>query len=146
MIYYGDNWPKEYRGKLMTLNLHGRRINVERLERYKSGYIAKREPDIFFAADPFFRGIDLTYGPDGAVYVLDWSDTGECHENSGVHRNSGRIYRIVYGEPKAKPHPNIVDVKIDSMQLINDDYPQENHWFRRMAMAQSGLVYPSASG
>src|SRR5215213_54114 len=32
MIYLGDNWPEEYRGKLMTLNFHGRRINVDRIE------------------------------------------------------------------------------------------------------------------
>ncbi|MEM9237374.1 MAG: c-type cytochrome, partial [Verrucomicrobiota bacterium] len=37
-------------------------------------------------------------GPHGEVYLLDWSDTGECHENTGVHRNSGRIYMISYGE------------------------------------------------
>lgn len=118
MIYYGDNWPKEYRGKLMTLNLHGRRINVERLEKYKSGFIAKREPDIFLAADPNFRGIDLTYGPDGAVYVLDWSDTGECHEHNGVQRSSGRIYRITYGE--MKPTPPIDFTKLSDLELLKE--------------------------
>lgn len=95
-IYLGDNWPAEYRGKLLTLNLHGRRINVDRLEREGSGYVGRHEPDIAQAADPWFRGIDLNYGPDGAVYVIDWSDTGECHEHDGVHRLSGRVYRIPF--------------------------------------------------
>lgn len=134
MIYYGDNWPKEYRGKLFTLNLHGRRINVERLERYKSGFVAKREPDMFFAADPFFRGIDLTYGPDGAVYVLDWSDTGECHENSGVHRNSGRIYRIVYGN--SKPHKPR-DVYSFSDEEIVHHADGDNYWYRNEVRKES---------
>lgn len=129
MIYYGDNWPKEYRGKLMTLNLHGRRINVERLEKYKSGFIAKREPDIFQAADPNFRGIDLTYGPDGAVYVLDWSDTGECHEHNGVHRSSGRIYRITYGE--TKPTSPIDLMALNPIELM-DMKANANHWYLRM--------------
>ena len=93
-IYLGDNWPKEYRGRLLTLNLHGRRVNVEQLEREGSGYVGKHEPDMLHAADSWFRGIDLSYGPDGAVYILDWSDTGECHEHTGVHRTSGRIYRV----------------------------------------------------
>ena len=96
MIYLGDNWPDEYRGKLFTFNLHGRRINVEKLERHESGYIGKHEPDFAHFGDPWFRGMDLTYGPDGGVYVLDWSDTGECHENTGVHRTSGRIFKIVF--------------------------------------------------
>src|SRR5262249_38072214 len=76
----------------------GRRINVERLEREGSGYVARHEPDIALSADTWFRGIDLNYGPDGAVYLLDWSDTGECHEHDGVHRLSGRIFRIANGE------------------------------------------------
>ena len=33
------------------------------------------------------------------MFVLDWSDTGECHELDGVHRSSGRIYRITHGNP-----------------------------------------------
>jgi putative membrane-bound dehydrogenase-like protein len=96
-IYLGDNWPAEYRGKLLTLNLHGRRINVDRLEREGSGYVARHEPDIAQSADTWFRGVDLNYGPDGAVYFIDWSDTGECHEHDGVHRLSGRVFRITDG-------------------------------------------------
>jgi len=98
LFYRGKNWPEAYRGKALTLNFHGRRINVERVEPEGSGYVARHEPDFAIWKDPFFRGIDLSEGPDGAVYVLDWSDTGECHENTGVHRTSGRIYRIAYGE------------------------------------------------
>ena len=71
-------------------------MNVERLEREGSGYVGRHDGDICFAADPWFRGIDLTYGPDGGVFVLDWSDTGECHDSSGVHRTSGRIFKITY--------------------------------------------------
>ena len=75
--FQADQWPAAYRDKLFTLNFHGRRVNVDRLERSGSGYVGRHEPDIFFAADPWFRGIDLSYGPDGSVFVLDWSDTGE---------------------------------------------------------------------
>ena len=100
MIYQGENWPEQYRGKLFTINLHGRRLNVERLERKGSGYTAKHDGDLFQFSDPWFRGVELTYGPDGGVYILDWSDQGECHENDGVHRTSGRIYKITYGEVK----------------------------------------------
>lgn len=100
-IYLGDNWPSEYRGKLLTLNLHGRRINVDRLEREGSGYVGRHEPDIAQSSDTWFRGIDLNYGPDGAVYIIDWSDTGECHEHDGVHRTSGRVFRIAHHETAA---------------------------------------------
>ena len=100
MIYQGQHWPETYRDRLFTLNMHGRRTNVERLERKGSGYVGKHEPDVLLAEDPFFRGIDLSTGPDGNVFILDWSDTGECHDHTGVHRTSGRIYKISYGEPQ----------------------------------------------
>ncbi|MCH7228172.1 PVC-type heme-binding CxxCH protein [Haloferula sp. A504] len=98
MIYQADHWPREYRNHLFTLNQHGRRANQEILERRGSGYVARHGEDLLVSGDPFFRGIDLTTGPDGGVYVIDWSDTGECHENTGVHRNSGRIFKVTHRE------------------------------------------------
>src|SRR5205823_537791 len=98
MIYLGNNWPAEYRGHLFTVNMHGRRANQEILERRGSGYVGRHGSDFFFSSDPWFRGMELSYGPDGGVFVLDWSDTGECHESTGVHRTSGRIYKITYEE------------------------------------------------
>jgi putative membrane-bound dehydrogenase-like protein len=99
-IYQADQWPAAWQDRLLTLNLHGRRANVERLERLGSGFVGRHEPDTLVAADPWFRGTEIRTGPDGCVYVLDWSDTGECHEHTGVHRNSGRIYRVSHGQPE----------------------------------------------
>ena len=42
--------------------------------------------DMLNAADAWFRGTEVPYGPDGAVYLIDWNATGECHEATGVHR------------------------------------------------------------
>lgn len=105
MIYQADQWPEQYRNKLFTLNMHGRRANVERLERNGSGYVGKHEPDVFLSEDPWFRGIEISTGPDGSGFILDWSDTGECHESTGVHRTSGRIFRISYGNPPKPETP-----------------------------------------
>ncbi|MEQ1860419.1 MAG: PVC-type heme-binding CxxCH protein [Chthoniobacteraceae bacterium] len=147
MIYLGDNWPDSYRGKLYTLNFHGRRMNVERLERQGSGYVGRHDDDAFFSADPWFRGIDLTYGPDGGVFVLDWSDTGECHESTGVHRTSGRIYKITY-EGARTPDASQSDaatVVATALRAVNGDlaklsnaelvklHEHRNEWFVRMA-------------
>lgn len=99
MIYLGNNWPEEYRGKFFTINLHGRRVNTETVERHGGGFVGTHSPDFLTSDDPWFRALDLSYGPDGGVYIIDWSDTGECHERNGVHRTSGRIYRITYGTP-----------------------------------------------
>ena len=96
LIYQEPTWPAEYQRRLMTINLHGRRINVERLDAEGSGYVGRHEPDIFPTADKWFRGMELLPMPDGNVLLLDWSDTGECHESTGVHRTSGRIFKLSY--------------------------------------------------
>jgi putative membrane-bound dehydrogenase-like protein len=98
LIYQEEQWPEEYRGDVYTLNLHGRRVNRDQLKRSGSSFVAEHEPDFAFAADTWFRGIDLIPGPQGQVWIADWSDTGECHENDGVHRSSGRIYQLSYPE------------------------------------------------
>lgn len=110
LIYEGGLWPKEYHGKLFTSNLHGSRINVDILEPEENGYIAKHDKDFLKMQDPWFRGLDLITGPDGQVWINDWSDTGECHDNDGIHRTSGRIYRIVYDGPhRGTPTPERPD-------------------------------------
>ncbi|MFN6106931.1 MAG: PVC-type heme-binding CxxCH protein, partial [Planctomycetaceae bacterium] len=108
MIYLGDNWPNQYRNGVFTVNLHGHRLNRDRLERDQAGYTARHEPDFVFFDDPWFRGIELIAGPDGGVVVADWSDIGECHENDGVHRGSGRLFKITHGTPDpARSQPNL---------------------------------------
>jgi putative membrane-bound dehydrogenase-like protein len=130
MIYQGDNWPAEYRGRLFTLNLHGRRANQEILERHGSGYVGKHGPDFLVAGDPWFRGMEISYGADGGAFVLDWSDTGECHEYSGVHRTSGRIYKITYGDPKRR---NVGDITKLSPGALVQLHTHANEWFCRQA-------------
>ena len=134
-IYLGGHWPAENRGKLFTLNFHGRRANEEHLVRHGSGYVGKHGKDTLIASDPFFRGMDISYGPDGNMYVIDWSDTGECHEHTGVHRTSGRIYRIAY-QPDGKAETKDDAVKdlrtMDNLSLAKL-MNHRNAWFVRQA-------------
>ena len=131
MLYLGDNWPAEYRDSVLTVNLHGRRLNRDVLERDAAGYTARHRPDMVFFDDQWFRGIDLLYGPDGGVFVADWSDIGECHENDGVHRDSGRIFKITHGVPK--PGTVARDLGgLDSRELA-ELCLQANDWYVRQA-------------
>ena len=95
-IYQAEHFPVEWRNRLLTWNQHGRRLNRERLKREGSGYVGKHEADVFENSNEWFRGMEVSVGPDGAIYGLDWSDTGECHDHTGVHRTSGRIYKFFH--------------------------------------------------
>ncbi len=85
-----------------------------------------------FFGDPWFRGIDLATGPDGSVFVLDWSDTGECHNSTGVSRTSGRIYKITY-EAGAKTPPSGWDVSHLSPLELAKLHRSANDWYARQA-------------
>ena len=125
MVYLGDNWPDEYRGTIMMGNIHGNRLLYDILERKGSGYTARHGKPFLLANDPWFRPITIDYGPDGGVFVSDWSDLGECHDNDGVHRTSGRIYKITYGQPKPQSDLNLArltDAELVKLQLHKNDW------------------------
>lgn len=96
MIYQGDNWPHEYRGKIFIGNIHGQRINMDIPERKGSGFVAKHGKDMINFNDKWSQVINFQTGPDGAVYFIDWYDKNQCHHNneSGHDRNNGRIYKV----------------------------------------------------
>ena len=130
MIYLGDNWPDAYRGRLFTLNLHGHRMNQDSFERKGSGYVAHHEKDFLLGNDPWFRGLDAQYGPDGGVFVTDWTDTGECHNYDKVDQTNGRIYKVTFGEVKPA-HPNLAfAADLELVELLK----HRNAWWARRAL------------
>jgi putative membrane-bound dehydrogenase-like protein len=129
MVYLGDNWPEEYRNGLFTCNLHGNRVNHDSLQRQGSGYVAEHEPDVVLTNDPWFRGMTIKYGPDGGVFVSDWTDTGECHNYEVVDRTNGRIYKVTHG----KTQPWSEDLaKLGDAELIQR-LTHKNEWVARHA-------------
>ena len=130
MIYLGEMFPESYRGKIFMCNTHGKRVNVDRLEYGPRGIVGRHDPDFLKAFDTWFRGIELVSGPDGRVWIADWTDKGECHDHDGVHRTSGRIYTVLYGGPR--PHETVdlntkSDAELVALQLHRND------WFCRHA-------------
>jgi putative membrane-bound dehydrogenase-like protein len=100
LVYLADQFPANYRNSVFMCNIHGRRINNDILHRKGSGYTASHGKDFMLSTDPWFMGVTLRTGPEGSVYVSDWSDTGECHTYK-PNLDTARIYRISYGEPRS---------------------------------------------
>src|SRR5262249_58679783 len=102
LVYLGDRFPADFRNTVLMCNIHGRRINRDILRRKGSGYTASHGKDFMISRDPWFMGVTLRTGPDGNIFVSDWSDTGECHTDK-PNKDTRRIYKISYGSEKAKP-------------------------------------------
>lgn len=131
MIYLGDRWPDEFRGSVFLSNIHGRRINRDRLvqDRPDLPVRARHAPDFLRTGDPWFRAVSLVYGPGGDVVFSDWSDQGECHDRDGVHRSSGRLYTLSYGAPRRLE----VNLRQASTAALVDLQFHRNDWFVRQA-------------
>ena len=129
MIYLGDNWPDRYRNQIFFNNVHGNRVNMDRLVRDASGYIGKHGDDLLLANDRWFRGINLRTAPDGSVYLIDWYDRNACHRmNPEIwDRTNGRVYNIAYGVPNR--------TSVDLSKLSDSELTKlawhKNDWFVR---------------
>jgi putative membrane-bound dehydrogenase-like protein len=129
MAYLGGSWPAEYRDQLFMGNIHGRRINVDVPRSSGSGYLAGHGKDFLLANDEWARFINLKYGPDGNVFLIDWYDKQACHRNEPEiwDRTNGRMYKISYRGTKP--------VTVDLDRCSNDDLVRyqlhANDWFVR---------------
>ncbi len=133
MIYLGDNWPDEFRGHLFTHNLGGHQINHEINRPLGSGYnTVSAGHDMLFCTDPKYVAVDLQYGPDGAVYFIDWYDQQHCHNPNAERwdRSNGRVYRM---EWQATYKPVKVDLSTKSDLELVELQSHKNQWFARTA-------------
>ena len=131
MIYQGDNWPSQFRGHLFTHNLHGHQINQQVNRRLGSGFDTVHEGhDQLFCSDPQYVAVDLQYGPDGAVYFIDWYDRQHCHNPNTERwdRSNGRIYRL---EWQATYRPVRVDLSASNDVQLVALHSHPNDWFVR---------------
>lgn len=133
MIYLGDNWPAEYRNHLFTHNLHGHQINHQINVRDKGGFNTQHAgQDMLFCADRQYIGVDLQYGPDGAVYISDWYDPRHCHnpDTEQWDRGNGRMYRMKHD---ANWKPLLVDYQTATDDALAEAQLYANDWHVRTA-------------
>ncbi len=162
-IYQSSLFPPTYRNQLLFGNLHGHRLVANYTDPHASTYIGKHAADFLRANDMHFIPVTQKVGPDGALYVSDWSDQQICHRGSGAvenwDRSNGRIYRISYGRASALTRNSVQAdegirapsapfdlAKERDENLARLAVQTENEWFSRMARrvlmerAQSGRI------
>ena len=147
-IYNGDNFPEAYRGMLIFGNLHGHRLVSDQVEPAGSGFVGHHGNDFLRSNDATFIPVSQRIGPDGALYLSDWSDVQVCHNNTQEiwDRTNGRLYRVSFGNPvsRARDLAALADAELVEIALAD-----ANEYFVRQArkvLAERGLAGVRISG
>lgn len=92
-------FPADWQGDLVTADFRAHRLVRFRYSENGAGFVTQEMPDFLRATGDSFRPIDLRIGPDGALYVADWSNPIIQHGEVDFRdprrdKSNGRIWRI----------------------------------------------------
>jgi putative membrane-bound dehydrogenase-like protein len=108
VVYSADLFPKEYRGNTFVCDPANNLVHRDVLVPHGATFTARRADDkreFLASTDNWFRPVNLTVGPDGALYVVDFyrevietplSLPDDIKKRLNLEsRGRGRIWRIV---------------------------------------------------
>ena len=96
--------PEKYRNSVIFGSIHGCSIKQNILKPNGSTYTASRGDDFLQSGDKNFRPINMKWGPNGDIYLIDWHDQNPCHQTNpdDWDYDRGRVYRIQLKGTKPK--------------------------------------------
>lgn len=136
--YQEENLPAAYHDKMIAINPMMNLVQVSAFEPNGSTFKITDISRMLTTDDRWFRPVDITTGPDGAVYIADWYDSRLSHVDprDTWDKSSGRIYRIRNKSVPAGVKP--VDIGACSDQQLIELLSHPARWFRQQALAEFG--------
>ncbi|MBX2817994.1 MAG: c-type cytochrome [Saprospiraceae bacterium] len=129
--YQSDALP-HYRDQLIAINPLHHYVQASTMTPNGSSFATTDVGMLLESSDRWFRPVDIKVGPDGAIYLADWSDSRLSHVNprDDWHKTSGRIYRIRHAAGPGE----IQDLSpLESEELVQLlDSPEK--WHRQQAL------------
>ncbi len=94
-------FPREWQGDMVTLDFRAHRVVRFKVTEQGSGYVTQELPDLMRTTANSFRPIDVRHGPDGALYIADWSNPIIQHGEVDFRdprrdKAHGRIWRVAW--------------------------------------------------
>jgi putative heme-binding domain-containing protein len=156
-LIYSPHFPADWQGSAITCDFRAHRIvrfsitdlaKPEAAEsasnaansKLEAGYTTKELADVVRTSDVAFRPIDVKLGPDGALYVADWSNPVINHgevdfrdpRRDHVH---GRIWRITKKDAPVMQWEDLTKKSVDALfSVFAQPSGPQNLWEREQAV------------
>jgi putative heme-binding domain-containing protein len=117
-----QHFPDDWQGNAVTCDFRAHRVVRFSITEQGAGYVTKEMPDLLRTTNVTFRPIDVKLGPDGALYIADWSNPIIQHGEVDFRdprrdHEHGRIWRVT---AKGRPlTPKINFVKASNRELLD---------------------------
>ena len=153
-IVHSPMFPADWQGNLITCDFRAHRVVRFQLTDVGSTFQTKEMPDLLRSTNVTFRPIDLRFGPDGALYIADWSNPIIQHGEVDFRdprrdHEHGRIWRVAAAGAKppggrATDLSKLATSELLNLTLSNNGWEQEQS---RVVLRQRGKdqVLPEAA-
>ena len=138
------HFPESAQGEFLLTNV----IGFNGIKRFKpredgSGFSGTEVGPLLYSTDPNFRPVAQQFGPDGALYVIDWFNPLIGHMQYSIRdarrdTTHGRVWRITAkGRPLTKP-PRVAGATIvEQLELLKSYEDRVRYRVRRALRERS---------
>ena len=100
----------------------------------------KKHADLVSCADPMFRPVAITFGPDGCLYITDWYNRIISHneiarDHPARDKDHGRVWRVRH---KSQTTPQLLDMTKVPTPELPAHLAADRTWEMRAAWHQIG--------
>lgn len=139
VIYQGGAFPKRFDNHVIAPHTRHSATRWATIRRLGSTFVTEHAGDFITTSDIWFRPIEQTVGPDGALYVADWYDFNISHSNPQNRsewyqpsRFDGRVWRVA--PPDVKPIASgSFDLGARTSAELVELLTHPNDWYARQA-------------
>ncbi|QJE94737.1 PVC-type heme-binding CxxCH protein [Luteolibacter luteus] len=145
-IIGSSNFPAEWQGNMITCDFRAHRVVRFTISEDGAGFAAQEAGDLLRTEDVNFRPIDVKTGPDGALYIADWSNPIINHGEVDFRdprrdREHGRIWRVQRKGAALTPKRDLAALEpTELLGLLTSDQRHERE--QAMALLVDGKMTP----
>ena len=136
------HFPDEAQGNFLLNNCIGfQGIKQHRVIDDGSGFTTEELEPLLQSSDRNFRPVDIQFGPDGALYIVDWFNPLVGHMQHSLRdpnrdHDHGRIWRITYPSRPLVERPKIHGQPITAQLELLKSYEDRTRYRARLALRE----------